>query len=313
MDNFKISTICAIDSKDYETIDALNKAIRWTHKMKQEDYYNQFFPRKDLFTNQFIEFKSPEYYMSNLFNGRATMNSYLRDKNVDEIKDIVVKLLRMRIETKGIRQAPGELESKTITFPAISALLKRGINYHALCRFAGAECRYDYKSKIGIHPSHQFDLIIDSREQKPLNFKSDNVKTKIQKLEYGDYEDVNSIHPLTVERKSLNDYIGTLSRDYERFSRECARAREDGFGLVVLVESDLAKATSFNYSRGNFSKCDPKFVFSKMRDILREYPNVQFLFVDGREEAARVMLNLFGALETPMMFDLQYLYNTEQI
>ena len=42
-----------------------------------------------------------------------------------------------------------------------------------------------------------------------------------------------------IERKSITDFIGTMSGGYERFKREVERAREQDAKLIVLVEESL--------------------------------------------------------------------------
>lgn len=59
------------------------------------------------------------------------------------------------------------------------------------------------------------------------------------KLETGDYMTVGS--PVTVDTKAGPlELAMDLGRDHRRFSAECARARDTGLHLVVLVEGDPA-------------------------------------------------------------------------
>lgn len=80
-------------------------------------------------------------------------------------------------------------------------------------------------------------ITVDSREQAPYAFtgpRYEGVTVEVAALQTGDY----SLHGLTdriaLERKSLDDLTGTLTRGRERFQRECERGRGlDFFGLVI--------------------------------------------------------------------------------
>lgn len=311
MDDFN-PTLCAVDGKDYGTVEELNKAIRWTHKLTQEKYYNKYFPRKDLLTGDFIKFKSVEYYLSNLWNDRKNMNSYLSTKNSTEITEIVKQLLTLRKTVKKVLEAPTQVEARTIIFPMPQKLVVKGIDYADIARQVGMKTKYAYSLGFDTLLSTQetgHKIIIDTREQKPLKWKEKFVHTETGTLKYGDYKDEYCRHKLVFERKSLNDYIGTMSRGFDRFRAECARARDDGAGMVVLIEANFNKAQSFNYGGRSHSQCTPEFIFSQMRKIMKEFSDVQFLFVDGRIEAARVMRLIFSALQNPMKYDLQFSYD----
>ena len=55
-------------------------------------------------------------------------------------------------------------------------------------------------------------VVIDSREQMPLDFGPE-VPTVRRKLDAGDYSAAGFEHRLAVERKSLSDLLGSLTRD----------------------------------------------------------------------------------------------------
>lgn len=63
--------------------------------------------------------------------------------------------------------------------------------------------------------------IIDSREQLPVNL--DPLRTVGGTLATGDYSVAGLEHVVAVERKSLEDLLGCVGRERERFDRECQR------------------------------------------------------------------------------------------
>lgn len=77
-------------------------------------------------------------------------------------------------------------------------------------------------------------IIIDSREQTPLNFtRWTDVAVEVGTLTTGDYALKNLETRAACERKSLNDLVGSLSSGRERFEAELTRAR--GFDLFCIV------------------------------------------------------------------------------
>ena len=60
--------------------------------------------------------------------------------------------------------------------------------------------------------------IIDSREQKPLDLEP--LTTITSTLVTGDYSVRGLEHVVAIERKSLDDLVGCVGRDRERFDRE---------------------------------------------------------------------------------------------
>ena len=86
-------------------------------------------------------------------------------------------------------------------------------------------------------------------------------------------------------------------------------------GLLVLVEEKFNNALSFKYLPhiSKRIKATPEYIFHNVRELTQSYPNVQFLFVDGRKECSRVaqkiFLNekLFNDLDLQLAYDLNYL------
>ncbi len=49
------------------------------------------------------------------------------------------------------------------------------------------------------------------------------------------------IPPISIERKSLGDLFGTLSKGYKRFRKEILRAKENNIQLIILIECSMTK------------------------------------------------------------------------
>jgi ERCC4-type nuclease len=88
-------------------------------------------------------------------------------------------------------------------------------------------------------------IIIDSREQNPLEFKLDSVvsSVEVRKLDFGDYgcEVGGELIPVVFERKSIPDLFGTLANKVRhlRFKEEILRAKLCGSEIILLIEGDM--------------------------------------------------------------------------
>lgn len=86
-------------------------------------------------------------------------------------------------------------------------------------------------------------IIRDSREQAPFAFSSLPVEVEVGALEAGDYSVRGFERRVTVERKALQDLVGCLSGDRERFERELARLRGYDAAAVVVEAPAVALRT----------------------------------------------------------------------
>lgn len=84
-------------------------------------------------------------------------------------------------------------------------------------------------------------IICDTRQQRGKHqnidewFDAHGVPYEYRKVDAGDY--VTDGSNVAVDTKQgLSEVAGNLGRDHARFARECDRAREAGYRLVILVE-----------------------------------------------------------------------------
>lgn len=76
-------------------------------------------------------------------------------------------------------------------------------------------------------------VIVDSREQNPFWTGRFCFKTALNVGDYTTYELLNKFH---VERKSLVDLYGTITKGNVRFKKEILRAKHAGIRLEVVIE-----------------------------------------------------------------------------
>jgi ERCC4-type nuclease len=80
-------------------------------------------------------------------------------------------------------------------------------------------------------------VVIDTREQQPWTFDGQGFNTMRAKLDAGDYSVFGLEQRVSIERKSLDDWTGTVIRDRKRFYRELERLRGYDFRAVVIEAS----------------------------------------------------------------------------
>ena len=185
-------------------------------------------------------------------------------------------------------------------------------NYYDLCAEIGLKNKFflpDLQINYFKNRLSQKDLIfVDTREQEWLKF---DIPFEIKTLPFGDYT-LKDNPECFIERKSLNDFISTLSvKNFERFKNEIKKAKENNAYLIVMIEEKLSNALSFNYLPhiSKKIKATPDYIFHNVREMLQTYDNLQFLFVDGREEMKRVIEILFASQDYYKRIDLQLAYD----
>lgn len=143
----------------------------------------------------------------------------------------------------------------------------------------------------------ELGLIIDTREQRPLDFKcgESEVFNWITKrgVPFGDYwaEFGGKEIPFCFERKALGDLFGTMTHGYSRFKAELERARDNNFTIELLVEEPLETV------RGGYlhSKYGGDSMLKKLAMLRVRYGLVTHFF-NGRAEMARYISEIFDAV-----------------
>lgn len=124
-------------------------------------------------------------------------------------------------------------------------------------------------------------LIIDTREQQPLAFPQ-QVKTERHRLISGDYSIKGFERQFAVERKSLEDLVGTVIHQRERFEYELLRLSNYEFRRVIVEATfkDVAQVERYTFCGAN-----PKSVIHTVYAFECRY-NVPFVFAGNRQAAS---------------------------
>lgn len=124
---------------------------------------------------------------------------------------------------------------------------------------------------------------IDSREQLPYKF---NHPTEVGALACGDYSLAGLENHVAIERKTIDDLIGCLTKGRARFERELSRGRAlDYFALVL--EASLADLANGNYR----SKMLPKSAVQSLMAFSVRY-HLPIFFCESRKYAQKITESL---------------------
>ncbi|MCL4552924.1 MAG: hypothetical protein M1305_05160, partial [Candidatus Marsarchaeota archaeon] len=80
-------------------------------------------------------------------------------------------------------------------------------------------------------------VVIDTREQEPYTFDPGWIETIRRALPAGDYSLLGYEASIAIERKSLEDFVGTLIRGRERFRNELLKLQRYQHACVVVEAS----------------------------------------------------------------------------
>jgi hypothetical protein len=304
---------CKICKAFFEDDKSLHHHLK-AHKLHVFEYYQTTSPRYDLYDKNLILFKNKKQYFETDFNSaknmRLWLDQQLPEKRIDYLKNILLK----RRDEKSLIYTLSQIELRSLKIPGLKYYNKVFENYYTFCESLGFKNKYSFPKKVAIKNIFEDSaakIYIDTREQLPLEF---DCPSEVKTLKFGDYafslsEKAGRCY---VERKSLNDFIGTLSGGFERFENEIIRAKEAGAYLVILIEDDLNNALRFNtlehlYKKG--MKVTPEYIFHNVRQLIQKYDHIQFLFVKNRQEASQMIKKLFSNQNQVKKMDLQFHYD----
>jgi hypothetical protein len=281
-----------------------------SHQQIVDKYFVLNFNKKDLQTKDLIKYKSIEQYFLTDFVDKRNMKLWLQSVDKQTACEYLKAKLKAYCWIKHLDKPPTQSELKTI-----SCLPKADTfeycceqSFDKICESIELKSNFNYDIK---HTQNDFikythnEIVIDTREQQPLKFKDLNIINS--KLECGDYaKSLDS--KVVVERKSLGDFYSTLSNGFDRFKREIQRAAEMGIYIVVVTECQLKTAL---YAKRKFGLCSGEYIMHHMRQLCREFDNIQFVFADGKVEAAKKTLFILEMADMVRSIDLEYWFEQE--
>ena len=150
------------------------------------------------------------------------------------------------------------------------------------------------------------NIVIDTREQTPWAWESHLVHTTVQGLYVCDYalaEDTVEVPnskrlrvSFAIERKNLDDFLGTIGSGWETFSEEL-KGMEDFPARIIIVEGDF-ESCCFHEEMGivfppdhNHSQITPQFASKRIGELLMM--GVSVLFAGNAHLAAALAYVIF--------------------
>lgn len=110
-------------------------------------------------------------------------------------------------------------------------------------------------------------IIFDSLEKKP--YWEAGRLCKRQRLNVGDYTTKELLGIYHIERKSLQDLYGTLTKGKIRFYNEILRAKRAGIKLDIVVEGSYADFYNKRWPHGHERDCPSEKLQERIRNVER--------------------------------------------
>ena len=300
-------TNCKVCSEQFESDKSLHLHLK-KHGLFQAEYYCTYFPRKSLLHGSPIPFKSKNQYFSTDFIDYAEFLLWLNSQTKEKQKQICLERLAGRIKEKEYRFAPFHNELKTLELPPLGHFKSYFGSYSAACREIGVQPLFGKPLTPEFHkpvpPNTR--ILVDTREQDPLPFKN----SRTEKLYIGDYLLDSDYSYTYVDRKSENDFLGTMTSGLERFEREIHKTVALNGYLFVVVESSI---DNIYKNAGRFSKVTTmEYVFHNMRKLCHTYPRrIQFLFTGNRAKSIEIIPKLLKLGKELWETDIQYFLDSK--
>lgn len=133
-------------------------------------------------------------------------------------------------------------------------------------------------------------ILIDTREQRPLEFAWPTAKVCLPFGDYGCELEDESMVPVIFERKSIADLFGSLSKGYERFRNMLRKAEADKVKIIIIVEGSLSKVLK-GYSRSQRSGVS----IVKQLYTIRAIYGIEIVFCQNRDEMVLYIEKLFDS------------------
>ena len=131
-------------------------------------------------------------------------------------------------------------------------------------------------------------IITDTREQRPYTLTiPDKYEIIRRALPAGDYSIEGLETLISIERKSLDDWIGTILNSRGRFRRELLKLQNYCFAAVV-IEGSVSDILAGSY----ISNVKPDALLGMSCQLMLQYSPIHFVYAGDRPHAARMVSEL---------------------
>ena len=160
-------------------------------------------------------------------------------------------------------------------------------------------------------------ITIDTREQTPWDLDPTSFSPQIATLRTGDYAITGDAH-FAIERKSQEDFLGTIGTGWARFCRELNRMDDADFGAKVIIVEGSYISTTFQITpQGDIIPpqhrhwmITPQFVNKRIAELTMR--GVSVLFAHNSDLAAALAGALFIQRWRQILNQTQTLQNSSE-
>lgn len=297
--------VCKECGETFKSERSLHAHIK-KHNLTVAEYYTKFYPRYNMQTGEVMPFKSKKEYFSKDFSSRSQMKKWISSNDRNIVGKYIYQKLKKRIEEKGMNQAPCYIDLELSDMPPLESYRAIFGSYTKVCDKIGIKPMHATPLSLGFFEENSvysdMEILIDTREQKPLKF----ISSKAHKLDFGDYTVGGEHYSYTyIDRKSEPDFKSTFSVGLDRFKRELERAREFNSFMYVLIEGDIESIKKNNVFAPH--KSNLSYIWHNTKMIAREYCDVcQVLFSGGRRASEFLVPRLLKFGKSLWNCDVQY-------
>jgi hypothetical protein len=303
---------CKECGSEFKSEKALHAHIK-VHKMYVSDYYVKHYPRYNKLNGNPLPFKNKEDYFQNDFINRSQLIKWCETANSKEVKNYIIEIAKNRIKNKKYKNMPPHIELENRQLPGIEIYKKHFGTMTNACEKIGCKALFDKGLTKEFYKDFNEEIIIDTREQKPLTF----LKSRILKLDFGDYTlGGDKFSNTFVDRKSASDFLGTFGGGYERFRREMQRCKDVDAFMYIVTEKPLEMVKKELYFQAYKGKRSPKFnwIMSNVIKIQHEFANnCQFIFTENRDQSVKLIPKLLVLGKKIWKTDLQYYIEKQNV
>ena len=298
---------CKECGESFDSLRSLHAHIK-KHGKFLGDYYVDNYARKDKLTGELIEFKKYDQYFAADFINKRNMKKWCKTAPRKEVKEYIVKSLKEKLQSKGLKAGPPSTYLQTAGLPDIDLCKEVFGSYSETCQQFGmlpmfsGQLPNEFKNDYTNTP-----ILVDTREQKPLHFNN----SEFLKLDVGDYAVGGDLYDYTfVDRKSYQDFCATITNGYARFAKELERCRSMGCVLFVVIETAFNKMWATN--RAGYKKFNLDYVYHRMREIQAEYSDCcQFVFSGSRRNSEEIIPKILVLGKKLWTVDVQYFWDKQ--
>lgn len=296
---------CKECSETFKSEGGLHRHLK-VHDMDMATYYTTHYPRHNRLTQDLLPFKNKFDYFNTDFSTRAQMIKWCNQGDPEAVKEYILNQLKLRIQSKNLKRAPNHLELELKKLPPIKIYQKLFGSYGAACKELNIKPLFS-QPMLKTFPKEEenledINIFIDTREQKPLKFKTSTA----HKLDFGDYTMGGDNYTYTyVDRKSEEDFKGTMGPGRDRFRRELQRTKDFNAFLYIVVETSIKHIKKHN----NFGpyKANLPYVWHNMHQFTHDFKgHCQFIFSGGRTYSRKLIPKLLYHGKKLWNVDLQY-------